>query len=139
MRLERDLDDEEPALPLTSLIDVVFLLLIFFMVTTTFLEREQRLALELPLAESGAEAQRAPEELTIDVMPDGGFALAGRAVSSGALGEALRAAAQRDPATPVLIRGDRAARHEHVVAVLDACGVAGLSNLSVGTLEAPGG
>ncbi len=133
------LRDEEPldeqALNLTSMTDLVFLLLVFFLCATTFLDPERALRVELPSAQS-AERRDAPfEELVINVSRDGVFTLAGRALDRAALGRELRAAGARDSRTPVTIRGDRLASHEHIVTVMDACGQAGLSNLAVGTLE----
>ena len=129
----RDQADEEPTLNLTPMIDVVFLLLIFFMVATTFLDPEREIDIELPVAESGGEPDRPPEEVVLNVSEDGTVVHGGAELDGDSLLELLRGAAQRDPETPVTIRGHRAAKHESIVSVMDACGVAGLSNLAVGT------
>jgi biopolymer transport protein ExbD len=126
-------ESEELALNLTPLIDVVFLLLIFFMVTTTFLDPEREIEVELPSAESGAEPQVAPEEITLIVLEDGSVIHLGSELGRDELIGLLRTTAQHDPQTPVTIRGHRLARHEAIVSVMDACGIAGLSNLAVGT------
>ncbi|MCB9916595.1 MAG: biopolymer transporter ExbD [Planctomycetes bacterium] len=136
MNLRDDEGLDEPALNLTPLIDVVFQLLVFFMVATTFQDPERALDVELPPAESGARAEREPEELVIQVLRDGTLRLGGEALDRAALAERLRSAAEHDPATPVTIRGDRLVHHEDVVAVMDACGLAGLHALSLGTLDA---
>ncbi len=128
-------DGDELTLNLTPMIDVVFLLLIFFMVATTFLEPEKQLEIDLPRAESGGSADEERDEIVINVTSDGRVLLSGEEVDESGLRTALRSAADRDPATAVTIRGDRAARHESIVGVMDACGSAGLFNLSVGTLE----
>jgi len=135
MRIRDDEAADEPVLNLTSLIDVVFLLLVFFMVTTTFLKPEQEIEIDLPTAESGTPLEVEPDELVIHVTKDGHYALAGAEITRDALEQALERAARRDPETAVIIRGDRATRHESIVAVMDACGRAGLSNLSVGTIQ----
>lgn len=135
MRIREDEAADEPVLNLTSLIDVVFLLLVFFMVTTTFLKPEQEIEIDLPRAESGTPIELEPDELVIHVMQDGRYVLAGAEVSEDALEQALERAARRNPETAVIIRGDRATRHERIVTVMDACGRAGLSNLSVGTIQ----
>ena len=131
--------DEDPtadmAFNLAPMIDVVFLLLIFFMVATTFIERERELDVELPVAESGEELGAAPHEIVIHLRRDGAIVLGGEEVDRERLVEALRAAARRDPSTPVTIRGDKRVFHEVVVGVMDACRVAGLSNLGVMTLD----
>jgi biopolymer transport protein ExbD len=119
---------------LTPMIDVVFQLLIFFMVATTFLDPEKEIDIELPEAASGAPAEET-DELIINIMEDGSIILSGESLDDASLLARLKAAAQADPDTPVTIRGDRLVRHERVVMVMDACGQAGLLNLAVGTLE----
>lgn len=131
--------EDDVSISLTSLIDVVFLLQIFFMLATTFLDPERALELELPRAESGREAGEAPEELVLNVLRDGRVALGGRELDDAALRASLEHAARRDPATPVTIRGDAHVEHARIVTVMDACALAGLSNLSVGTLAPAGG
>lgn len=124
---------EEPVVNLTPLIDVVFLLLVFFMVTTTFLDPEREIEVELPLAESGAEPETPPQEVILTVLEDGRVLHEGQELQRAALLELLKRTALNDPRTPVTIRGHRLARHEEIVGVMDACGIAGLSNLAVGT------
>jgi biopolymer transport protein ExbD len=126
---------EEASIQLTPLIDTLFFLLLFFMVATTFYELEREIGVDLPVAESGTAPKEVPDEIVIEVFEDGRVALRGASVEASELAAALRTAAQEDPARPVTIRGDKRARHEAIVGVMDACGVAGLSNLAVGTLE----
>lgn len=126
---------EETQRNLTPMIDVVFQLLIFFMLATTYQNPEKELDIELPSAESGRQEEQMPEELVINVFRDGRIALSGQVLDDAALSNALKSAALRNPDTPVTIRGDRLVHHEHIVQVMDACGLAGLQNLSVGTLE----
>ncbi len=126
---------DELVLNLTPMIDVVFLLLIFFMVATTFLDPEKEIELELPEAESALDVNMQLDEIVINVMRDGAFVVAGQRLDKQGLIETLQRRARRNPETPVTIRGDRLTHHEHVVAVMDACGTAGLFNLAVGTIE----
>ena len=133
MNLREESDWDDAVINLTPLIDVVFLLLIFFMVTTTFLDPEREIEVELPTAQSGGEPQRAPEELILNVMQDGRVFMEQRELARAELDTVLKSAAQRDATTPVTIRGHRLAAHEKIVQVMDACGSAGLSNLAVGT------
>lgn len=131
MKLRTSSEGDEFALNLTSMTDIVFLMLVFFMLATTFADPERSLAVELPAASSSREPP--PEELVINVLEDGSFVVSGELVDRDALLARLRAAAQRAPETPVTIRGHRLAHHEAIVTVMDACGIAGLHNLSVGT------
>lgn len=137
MRIRTPEDGDEPALNLTPLIDVVFNLLLFFMLATTFLTPERSLDVELPQARAGRTQGEAAREIVLSVTRDGGVLLAGRRVDFGLLERELRAAAARDPRTPVTIRGDRRVEHQAIVRVLDACRLAGLANLSLGTSTHP--
>lgn len=138
MRVRDEQELAEPELSMAPMLDVVFQLLIFFMVATNFSKaREEReIEVDLPSARSSSPPEPAPEELVIHVLRDGRYVLGDREVARGELEEELSRAARADAGVPVTIRGDRLVHHEDVVAVLDACGIAGLSNVAVGTLEA---
>ena len=133
MNIREDTDSEELVVNLTPLIDVVFLLLIFFMVTTTFLDPEREIDIDLPTAESAGDPDRSPDEIVVNVLEDGRIILEGSPITSEELLGVFKRAAQHDPETPVTIRGHRLAQHQNIVGVMDACGIAGLVNLSVGT------
>lgn len=135
--MKLDIDDafEEPKLELTPMIDVVFLLLVFFMVATTFLDPEREIEMDLPQAQSGETVEEEQDELVINVQSDGTVYLGTEALDHDALSERLSRVAARDPETPVTIRGDREARHQDIVRVMDACGLAGLSQMALGTLQ----
>jgi biopolymer transport protein ExbD len=133
IRDDEGLEDE--AMNLTSMTDLVFLLLVFFLCATTFLDPERALELELPEADSSEVRDEPLEEIVINVDRGGAITIEGRALDREALEAELRRAAASDPLTPVTIRGDKLASHENIVDVMDACGSAGLSNLAVGTLS----
>jgi biopolymer transport protein ExbD len=135
MRIRDEEALAEPEFSMAPLIDIVFQLLIFFMVATTYTQQEKDLSIELPSAQTAQAADKPPEEIVINIFRDGHVSLAGHDVQHGDLVGALVEAAHRSTQVPVTIRGDRLVHHEDVVAVLDACGMAGLSNLSVGTLD----
>jgi biopolymer transport protein ExbD len=135
MRIRDEEALAEPEFSMAPLIDIVFQLLIFFMVATTYTQQEKDLTIELPSAQTAQAADKPPEEIVINISRDGRVSLAGHEVQHGDLVGALVEASHRRTQVPVTIRGDRLVHHEDVVAVLDACGLAGLSNLSVGTLD----
>ena len=127
----------EVSVNLTPLIDVVFLLLIFFMVSTTF-TRESRLQVNLP--EASAEA--APQEaIALEIVIDAGnrYAVNGRSLARQdleTLKQALRISAGDEDTNPtVLISADAAASHQAVIRAMDAAGQLGFSQLSISTLE----
>ncbi len=85
----------EATVELTPLIDVVFLLLIFFMVSTTFLDPEREIEVELPTAESAGEPQDAPDEIILNILEDGQITYQGNAVRQDELVGILKRAAQQ--------------------------------------------
>jgi biopolymer transport protein ExbD len=127
--------EEEPQINLTAMIDTFMLLLIFFMLATNFAQIEKDMDVALPPAESGELAQQIPDEIVVNLTKDGRLVLLGKEVDEAALQSTLQAAAQKDPKTPVTIRGDKEVNHGRVVAVMDACGIAGLTNLQIGVLD----
>lgn len=116
--------------PLAPLLDVVLLLLIFFVVTSSF--ATPTLELELPEAE-GRSSTRA-SALVIAVDATGEIAIEGRPTTLDALESRLREA--KAQARPVELRADRATDHEHVVAVLDRAQSVGVVSLAIAVGEA---
>ena len=137
MRVRDEDSIPDPEFSMAPLIDVVFQMLVFFLVASSWgaVQKEKQLDLELPSAQSSSAPKEAPDELVIDVRRDGGVLVHGRQLDRAALESELKGLAQANPRLPVTIRGDRLVHHEDVVAVMDACGLAGLSNLAIGTLE----
>ena len=127
---------EEPELNLTSLIDVVLLLLIFFMLSTRFID-EGRLQLRLP--EAGAEPEAVqPEAIEIEVTAQGGYRLNGRALANNSpetLAAAIGAATGADRSVPVTIRADARATHQSVVTAMDVAGRAGYRQINIATVH----
>lgn len=124
---------------LAPLIDVVFILLLFFVVTTTF-TRETQLKIDLPEAVSGTppEAEvKAPLEVLVGA--DGSFALNGKSLSSNdltSLMEALRLESAGDQSLPVMLSADAQAPHQAVVTAMDAASKLGFTQLRITTIEA---
>lgn len=119
---------------LTPLIDVVFLLLIFFMVSTTFID-EGRLKLELPEA-AGEPAAEPPETLEIVVSANGEYAVDGRSLAEAdieTLMDALRDVSEGDRSRPLVVTADAQAPHQAVVRAMDAAGRLGFAQLGIAT------
>ncbi len=127
--------EDDQGLNLTPMIDVVFLLLIFFMLATTFMDPERDVNLDLPKASDIGTTDEQPDELVINVLEDGTIIVGGQQLDDNGLLATLRQAATKDPDRQVTIRGDKMTIHQHIIKCMNLCGVAGLSNLSVATID----
>ncbi|MGD2136816.1 MAG: biopolymer transporter ExbD [Gammaproteobacteria bacterium] len=126
--------EDEPEINLTPLIDVVFLLLIFFMVSTTF-EHQSRIKIDLPEA-TAVPTRPDDESLEIIIDAEGRFFIGERQVVNTEL-KTLRAAISKAAgdreAIPVIIRADANTPHQSVVTALDAAAQLGLTQISLAT------
>lgn len=123
---------------MTPMIDVVFLLIIFFLVSSHLARRETRLALDLPAAATGQPDQAAAPRLTINVTPDGAVTLGSQPVGLAELEERLRRrAAVAAAPIRVRLRGDRAVGYKRFEPVLAACVAAGVEDVSLAVIGAP--
>jgi len=114
---------------MTPMIDVVFLLIIFFLVSSHLAKQERRLKLDL--AQAGAESLAPPTDRVINVERSGRLHYAGRVVSEQQLEDQLRVAT----AGPVYLRADQAADYRHVAAALRACALAGRETIDIGVTK----
>jgi biopolymer transport protein ExbD len=120
------------ALELTPLIDVVFLLLIFFMVSTTFVSDDGGLAVELPRSEN---RDLIPEgrDVALVIGADGTMQIDGQPHSLEQLRNRLKATAEEDPSTMVVVRADKELAHGRVVEVMDLVRQLGLTHFAIAT------
>lgn len=123
---------------ITPLIDVVFLLLIFFMVTTTF-SRETRLMVNLPEADAEL-ANTDTTSIEIIVARDGAYSINGRALINNRLETLMRGLeleSAGDRSLPIVLIADAEATHQSVITVMDGIGRTGFTRLSIAT-QRPG-
>jgi len=129
---------EEVYINLASFIDVIFVLLLFFVVTATF-NKPSQLKIELPEADSAAAAANQGKTLEISITAEGQMALNGQTLARNDL-TGLTTALQResggDNSLPLVITADGRATHQAVVMAMDAAGKLGFSQLRITTLEA---
>jgi len=128
---------ENRKLNLTPLIDVVFLLLIFFMVSTTF-EKQAKLKIELPEA-SSKPAVSEQQDLVISISQKGVFFINNNELvnaQSQSLKNALQQIVKDSRQMPVVIRADANAAHKHVVMTMDVLGNMGFEKVSMATTQA---
>jgi biopolymer transport protein ExbD len=129
----------EPEVNLTSLIDVVFLLLIFFMVSTSFVKQSQ-ISIRLPAADNASIVQQNPEQLEIMITEQGTYLINGRELINSRP-ETIRNALQKlsggNTDLPLTISADANARHQHVVTAMDVAGKLGFVKISIATVNDP--
>jgi biopolymer transport protein ExbD len=123
--------DEAPTLNLTSMIDVLFLLIIFFMVATKFDELERNIDVALPQVSEAGESSPPPQPSIVAVHSDGHIELDGIEVSLEDLPDTLAAKRTQTGDPSVVIRGDGACAFQHVASALAACRQAGISELGI--------
>lgn len=123
--------DEEPVLNLTPMIDVLFLLIIFFMVGTKFAGNEKKIKLQLPSVGQVATLTAAPQTRIVHVMRDGSVKLDADDVSLPQLTAALAAAREEYTQLSVTIRGDAQGTFQNVAATMAACRAAGIQDMAI--------
>lgn len=112
---------EEPQLNLTPMIDIVFLLIIFFMVGTKFSEIEQQFDVDLPSASAIEPMSATPDPMVITVARSGELSLANETQSAEQLEQNLIAAKEAFSGQVVLIRGDGGGTYQSIIDVMDLC------------------
>ncbi|WP_172151167.1 MULTISPECIES: ExbD/TolR family protein [Pseudomonas] len=130
---------ENVEINLASLIDVVFILLLFFVVTTTF-TRETQLKVDLPEAASGTPPEQTElKQLEVLIAVDGSYSLNGKQLLKSDL-DGLMAALQKESAgdnsLPLTISADGKTPHQAVITAMDAAGKLGFAHLRITTVEA---
>lgn len=126
---------ERPAIQMAPLIDIVFLLLVFFMSASIFYQLETEINITVPTAETVSETKRSPGEIIINVRKDGTIVVNQRELTRRELKEMLERISKLYAGQPVIIRADRETYHENVVGVLDICAAADIWNISFATMR----
>ena len=129
---------DEIFINLASLIDIIFVLLLFFVVTTTFI-RQNQLKIDLPESSThNPVISKNSERLEISVSNDGQYAINGKALGANteeALSQALLAASNGDKNRPVLITADANAKYQAVITAMSVTGQLGFSKLRLVTVD----
>lgn len=125
-----------PDFQVTPMVDLIFLVLAFFLASQLFATWETELDIKLPTAQTGRLPQRLPGEIIINITREGHMTVQGRILDSAGLKQLLTRIVKLYPGQPVLIRADRATAYEHVIRVLDICRRVDIWNISFATVEA---
>ena len=130
---------ENVEINLASLIDVVFILLLFFVVTTTF-TRETQLKVDLPEAASGMPPEQTElKQVEVLIGADGAYSVNGNALLESNLSNlmaALQKESDGDNSLPLILSADGKTPHQAVITAMDAAGKLGFSHLRITTVEA---
>jgi biopolymer transport protein ExbD len=139
MKLQQSRSREEPEINVISLVDVLLVLVLFFMVSTSFL-RETEITLRLPEATTDAEVSTPKDMLEITVTQSGSYLVNGRELVNSER-RTLRAAIERlmgeKRDVPVFIRADAAASHQSVITAMDVAGQLGYVKINIATVTPP--
>jgi len=129
----------QPEVNLTSLIDVVLLLLIFFMVSTSFVKQSQ-IAISLPQADSSAIVEELPQQIEVMITETGTYLVNGKELINNRV-ETIRNAIQKvsggNNSLPLTISADASAKHQDVVTAMDVAGRLGFTRISIATVNDP--
>ena len=125
-----------PEVQMTSMIDIMFINLLFFMALFVYFHFESELKIAVPKAKSALEAKTPPGEIIVNVQRDGTLYVNSKKYTLAELNAVLKEAGDVYAGQQVIIRADEKAYHEYVVGVLDACADAKISNISFATIKA---
>lgn len=132
MRIRRNADDSGSLIDITPLVDMMFTLVLFFLVSTTFTQEERDLEVNLPNAVEGQSLSDATPVITINVRQDGTYFLLDHTMDITQLRQAVAGAVSTKPDQKVLVRGDKLALHGHVAAAVLACKQSGVHQANIG-------
>jgi len=122
-----------PALALTSMLDVIFLLLCFFVTVSVFSQWESEISIKLPKAQTADQQERLPGEIIVNLAQDGTVRVNGATLSLDDLRSRLAKVARFYPGQPVIIRADKSTSYEALMRVIDTCRAADVWNFSLAT------
>jgi biopolymer transport protein ExbD len=125
---------EEPGINLTSMLDVVMLLIIFFMIGTRFSEEERQTDIQVPTVADNSALTGTPDEIVLNIAEDGRVLVKGSPQTPESLTALLKAAQVGFPNQSVIIRGDGRCRYQQIMDAFSACKEAGIRNISVAHL-----
>jgi len=131
---KHDIDDGE-TVPMAPLIDIVFLTLVFFMVTSVYATLESEVDITLPTASSAEIDERLQGEIFINLKETGEIVLNNKKVTVPELQDILHKVAEHFPGGSVIIRGDKSAQLGNALDILDACRNADISKVSFAALQ----
>ena len=135
MKISRKFQEEPEVIQMTPLIDIVFLTLVFFLVTSVYGALESQVDIQLPTADSAVDRERDQGEIFINLRADGSIVVNEREMDIEELERVLERVAMIYPGGAVILRGDRNAVLGRAVEIFDACRKADIQNISIATMS----
>jgi biopolymer transport protein ExbD len=135
MNLRRHANPQHPGIQLAPLVDVLLLLLIFFLLTWNAARNENELDVKVPKASAAKEKSAPIGDVVVNVKADGNVVVNRRTLSGPELTELLKSLVQLDAEQAVVIRGDETGAYKNVVGVLNICSEAGVTNVAFATAK----
>lgn len=133
MRFAPETSSKAPQLALTSMLDVIFLLLCFFVTVSVFSQWESEISISLPSAKTAEEPGRLPGEIIVNLDKEGAIKVNGAPLSLSELEERLSRISKFYPGQQVIIRADKETKYDNLVKVVDACRAGSVWNFSLAT------
>ena len=135
MNLRKHAAPQHPGIQLAPLVDVLMLLLIFFLLTWNAARNENELDVKIPKASEAKEKSAPIGDVVVNVKADGDVVVNRRTLSGPELADMLKGLVQLDANQAVVIRGDEAGAYKNVVGVLNICSQAGVTNVAFATAK----
>ena len=133
MKFKKKIQSRATTFALTSMLDVIFLLLCFFVTVSVFSQWESEVSIKLPNAKTAETPERLPGEIIVNLAKDGRITVNSAVLTLGDLGARLAKVAKFYPGQPVIIRADKSVRYESLVELIDTCRAAGIWSFSLAT------
>jgi len=133
MKFVRKQQSGAPGISLTSMLDVIFLLLCFFVTISVFSQWENEISIKLPSAGTAEPSDRMPGEVILNLTKEGKVRVNGVELTREELGSRLAKVANYYPGQPVIIRADKEVRYDDLISLVDTCRAANIWNFSLAT------
>jgi len=135
MNLRRHAPLPHPGIQLAPLVDVLLLLLIFFLLTWNAARTENELDVKVPKASAAKEKSAPVGDVVVNVKADGNVVVNRRTLSAAELTDLLKSLVQLNSEQAVIIRGDEAGAYKNIIGVLNICTEAGITNVAFATAK----
>lgn len=135
MNFRKEINENNVGFQMAPMVDVIFLLLIFFIAAAVYSQWESKLEIKVPTAETALDRSRYPGEAIINIDKDGRFYLNSIEFSASRLEELLSNLSNDYPDQPVVIRPDKETDCEYLIQIIDICAKTDIANISFATLK----